>query len=85
MFFKPLVNSDLNIKDLEAGCRVQFKWEEADYNKLRREIEKHDHQVDMSKIDLHGLKENLSQHKDLLLNLIANPNLFRTRKFFQNS
>jgi len=79
--FQAFVNSDSNIKDLEAGCRVQFKWEEADYNKLRKEIEKHDHQVDVSKIDLHGLKENLSSHKDLLLNLIANPNLLEHESF----
>lgn len=79
--FQSLVNADANIVDLGKCCEVKFNWEEADFNQVKKALEKHNHSIDITKIDLIKLKDNLKEQKQILLNLIANPILLEHGSF----
>lgn len=79
--FQSFVNADEQIDDLQNCCNVKYNWQDADFNKVRKIIETHKHVVDMRKIDLAVLKDQLNANKELLLNLIANPNLLEHESF----
>lgn len=79
--FQAFVIADNQVAELEACCQVKYNWQDADFKLVKQQFEKHGHEIAMDKLDLVQLKTCLSDHKELLLNLIANPNLLEHESF----
>ncbi len=79
--FEELVSSDKDIEALKENLHIEADMETDDFKKLHRFLSGHKHEVDISRLDLVKLKEDILSSKDLLVSLIANPSLLEHESF----
>lgn len=66
---------------LRQTLAVKGTWKPADFRQASIAIGQIQCEVDLDKIDLNGLLRTLSEKRDLLLTLLANPNLLEHERF----
>jgi hypothetical protein len=70
-----LVHADLGLLDNSINASITFKWDDSKYDELATCIHAHKYSVVMEKIDLVYLNQALSNHKDMIVNLITNTSI----------
>jgi hypothetical protein len=70
-----------NRDELRPYLAVGKDWTERDFRKAIAFVGRFDYKADASLLDLGGLREDLVAHRDLLLSLLANPNLLEHEQF----
>lgn len=75
------VKADSGMDKYKSGCKFTMNSEDKDFDTAYSVVKSHNHSVDISKIDLVELKAKLSESKDLLVSLIANPSLLEHESF----
>ena len=66
---------------LRETLAVKGAWKPADFKKASSAVAQIQCNVDLDKVDLHGLRRTLSDKRALLLTLLANPNLLEHERF----
>lgn len=79
--FKQFVDSDENVTNLVSNCKIQATSEVTDFEKVHCFLSNHKHSINIEKIDLVKLKDELNGSKDLMVSLIANPSLLEHESF----
>ena len=64
-----------NRDELRECLAVKAQWKPAEFKRALGEVRRFKYKADVDKLDLHGLKDVLSDQRGLLLTLLANPNL----------
>jgi len=70
-----------NHDSLRARLAVDASWTAADFKTARAAAETFDYSIDLDKVDLPALRREFAQKRDLLLGLLANPNLLEHERF----
>ncbi|MCK8060446.1 MULTISPECIES: hypothetical protein [unclassified Fusibacter] len=70
-----LVAADKGLGDGAISANIDFKWNASKYDELASCIQAHKYSVSMPLIDLKGLDQKLTVHKDMIVNLITNPTI----------
>lgn len=79
--FKQFVESDENLKKLTSNCKIKATSGEEEFKKVHKFLSNHEHNINIEKIDLIKLKDELNASKDLMVSLIANPSLLEHESF----
>jgi len=69
------------IADIRKEFLVSASWTSSDFEQLRARLNRHHYCVTADSIDLPGLKQALTQKKELLLSLLENPVIFEHDSF----
>lgn len=75
------VKADKSIHDTDFKAQIDFKWDASQYESLKNCIISHNFKIDMTLVNLLELDENLSLHKELIVNLISNPTIHEHGQF----
>ena len=70
-----------NRDELRECLAVKAQWKPAEFKRALGEVRRFKYKADVDKLDLHGLKDVLSDQRGLLLTLLANPNLLEHERF----
>ncbi len=70
-----LASADDDLRSDNFDATIDFNWDEHKYEKLSKCIMAHQYHVNMSKVNLTELDEQLTLHKSLIVNLISNPTI----------
>lgn len=81
ILLKTFSHTDPQMALLKKSCHFTHDWQEQDFKKLEKELSAMDHLVTIEAINLAELKALLSENKNLLINLIANPTLLEHETF----
>jgi len=72
---------DHDLDKIRKELIITGDWIENDFEKIGKRLKKYEFNVDLSKLDLNDLQAFLSDHRDLLLRLLENPNLLEHEDF----
>lgn len=72
---------DVHIDQIRNIARIETRWTERDFARARGELETYDYTIDCHCAELSVLKKILNEHRWLLLELLANPNLLEHESF----
>jgi voltage-gated potassium channel len=67
--------------DIRPELMVSGKWSDGDFQRVARDVLKHDYGVDMALVDLGGLKKLLGDRRNFLVRLLENPVLLEHQSF----
>jgi hypothetical protein len=70
-----------NGDELRPHLAVSADWSAQDFRRAAQAAHGFDYEVDIYRLDLESLREFLASHRDLLLMLLANPNLLEHEQF----
>ena len=70
-----------NLEELRPSLDVEAQWKPADFKRALAAVRRFKYKADAKELDLHGLKDLLSEKRGLLLTLLANPNLLEHERF----
>ncbi len=74
-----LIDSDRNIGF--GNTNVNFRWDKEDYDELAQSIKNHNHQIDITGINLPELNDLISKQQQLITSLITNPSISEHEQF----
>lgn len=78
---RAFADADTKLATIKSGCELTMNWKEEDFERLTSKLNKHEHSLDASKMNIGALKKSLDDSKDLLVTLIANPSLLEHDSF----
>lgn len=73
--------SDLEIDLISNDLLVSHSWSEKEFAFARERLKQHNYSVDISKIDLKNLKNELNEKGNVILRLLENPSLLEHESF----
>jgi hypothetical protein len=79
--FKQFVIADESMNKLVSNCKIGANSKIEDFDETEKFLKKHEHAINIEKIDFVKLQEGLNNSKDLLVSLIANPSLLEHESF----
>ena len=79
--FKEFVSADDSMTKLVTNCKIAADSKLEDFDETERFLKKHEHHINIEKIDFVKLQVELNNSKDLLVSLIANPSLLEHESF----
>jgi len=68
-------------KDAAEQLRVNAKWTDRDFAKVRAHLAKQDYKVDVAKVDLEALADTLAAQREFMVRLLENPALLEHESF----
>jgi hypothetical protein len=75
--------ADDNIHNIKNKLVLNRNMDVSDFAVLSKDIKRYKSDIDIEKIDMKSLRQNLQEHKDFLLRLLENPNLLDSEMFTQ--
>ena len=79
--FATLVNADKEIKSISENCILTVKSDKNEFKKIENQIKEHNHRINIADINLIKLRNDIYEHRELLVNLISNPSLLEHEEF----
>lgn len=79
--FDSLVQADKEINSLSENCILTVKSDKAEFKQIEKHIKEHKHRVNIADINLIKLRNDIYEHRELLVNLISNPSLLEHEEF----
>jgi voltage-gated potassium channel len=80
-FLSRLSHYDPSFDAIRPELMVSARWTDKDFEKVGRDVLKHDYSVDMGRVDLVDLKSFCSGKRDFMVRLIENPVLLEHESF----
>jgi len=74
-------SADAQIASLREKCHVTGRWKEAEFNELDELFRKLQYVVEIDRMDLGQLYQQLDRRKEMMISLIANPSLLEHETF----
>jgi hypothetical protein len=75
------VQFDTHEEEIREITRVDTSWTDHDFARAGRRLERHEYTIDCRCADMNELKQILTDNNQLMLNLLANPNLLEHESF----
>lgn len=79
--FDKLVKADKEIELISKNCILTVNSDKNDFKNVEKKIKKHNHKLDIKEINLIKLRDDIYEHRELLVNLISNPSLLEHEEF----
>jgi plasmid maintenance system killer protein len=79
--FTCFINSDPNIEKLRKNLIITSKWSNRDFLNVYKQLQNYKYEIDISKVDLKGIKELLVNKREFLVRLFENPQLLEYESF----
>ena len=70
-----------NRREIQPHLAVRADWQAADFHNAIERAAHFSYQIDLAQLDLEALKAHLQSRRDLLVLLLANPNLMEHKRF----
>lgn len=74
-----IVKADVNLGYNDAN--IDFEWDDARYKKLEQDIINHNHEINISHVNLDKINHMISEHQQLITNIITNPVIHEHERF----
>lgn len=74
-------DADPNLEHIKNKLLINDKWTDKNFNEISKQLKKEKYKIDITKIDLSGIKDFIASQKDFLTRLLENPILYEHESF----